>query len=332
MKFVRIGALKTYKQVQYQPPHPEIWASCPPRPQGFFAFPAGYMDGVFFPLERPPEDPSSLLQYFRDENGKKMTRKDFYDLVPVEEASYPHELKLRESARRLLKKRRIKEKDIKWFERPSYVMYYPDCRQDLTFSGLGTDHENTALLNQSLEFLLQLDGEKIPAQRFFRYCFTKKCPDNYRGDYQAPVPDEDFDPDQYIYGNDSPDIKISSLLKMRNVKPEQLCIWPVYPDMEECYATTIKKYRVFEYNGCLWHHLGEYLKRSEILSQFSDTWFYTDMQSYEKALRKANGITYHRKMKYQRGMSYIGHYGAHEASEGASLSEMYEVFFDTDIH
>ena len=330
MKFIRIGAIKPCKQEHYSDPVPEIWPSSPPCRNGFFAFPAGYADGFYFPVSRPPEAPYSPLQYFRDENGNKMTRADFYHWESSDE--YSSGFKLRENSRKLLEKRRIKEHDIHWFERPSYVMYFPDSRKDLTFAGLNTDHEDCSCLNQPLEFLLTTDGKKIPAREFFNYCFYgKKFPANYRGNYQPPVPGEDFEPDTPLFC-DPCSIKINSLLSMRNVKPDQLCIWPVYAMFENEYATTLKKYKIFEYNGCLWHHLGQFLKRSEILSQFADTWFYTDMQSYHKALKKSNGVTYWRKMKYQQQMGRIGYYGAYEGNAIANLSEMYEVFFDTKIH
>lgn len=113
--------------------------------------------------------------------------------------------------------------------------------------------------------------------------------------------------------------------------PWELCVWPVYPKLENEYAATLKKYRMFEYEGCLWHHLGALLKRSEILSQFSDTWYYTDIHAYERALRKASGLRFGKKMKYQHQMKNIGYFGAREWNSTFDQKGMFEVFFDQRI-
>jgi len=78
MKFVRFGALKLHKQEQYEEPVPDMVPWLPPCKKGFFAFPAGYMDSFYLPLSRPPENPHSLLQYLRDDDGNKMMKKELY--------------------------------------------------------------------------------------------------------------------------------------------------------------------------------------------------------------------------------------------------------------
>ena len=79
MRFVRFGSLSLQKQVHYEEPEPDMWLSSQPCKKGFFAFPAGYMDPLYLPLSRPPEDPHALLQYLRDNDGNKVTKRDMYD-------------------------------------------------------------------------------------------------------------------------------------------------------------------------------------------------------------------------------------------------------------
>lgn len=332
MKFVRFGALTLQKQTQYKEPTDDMWSSTPPCRKGFFAFPAGYMDPFYLPLSRPPEEPHSLLQYLRDDNGAKMTRHALYDGVPKEGygGSY-YEPVLSARGREFLKKRHLKEKQLFWIERPSWVMICASPWNDLSFFGLGTPAEDRSRLNQPLKFLLDPDGEKIPARHFFYPGFYERFPENYEGGYDEPVPGDDFDPEGPLYAKDGKSVKIEVWLKQNGVKPETLCIWPVYPKLENEYAGTLKKYRMFEYDGCLWHHLGMFLKRSEILGQFSDIWYYTDIHAYERALRKSNGWAFRKKQKYQRRMDTIGYFGAKEWNGTFDQSQMYEVFFDQRI-
>ena len=335
MKFVRFGSLTVRKQVQYEEPEPDMWPSSPPRKNGFFAFPAGYMDPFYLPLSRPPEDPHSLLQYLRDDDGEKMTRADLYDKVLVKGSfnikDY-YDSVLSQRGREFLKKRHLKEKQLFWIRRPSYVMTYPDPQRDLTFYRLGEDDEDRSKLNQPLEFLLGPDGEKIEPNGFFYPRFYRqKFPEKYEGGYMPPVPGEDFDPENELYYPDHRSVTIDKWLKINQVSPERLCIWPVYAVLEDEYAGMLKKYRMFEYEGCLWHHLGMLLKRSEILAQFSDTWYYTDIHAYERALAKANGWIFGKKQQYQRKMNYIGYFGAKEWNGTFDQTQMFEVFFDHKI-
>ena len=76
-----------------------------------------------------------------------------------------------------------------------------------------------------------------------------------------------------------------------------------------------------------WHAL----KPSEILGRFSDTWYYTDIHAYERALRKSNGKTFGKKREYQRTLRKTGYYAAMEYNGTFDKSKMYEVFFDQRI-
>lgn len=345
MKFVRFGALTLQKQEQYEEPTTDMAPWQPPCKKGFFAFPAGYMDPFYLPLSRPPEDPHSLLQYLRDDEGNKMTKRDLYDAVPIPGVEYYYGVPvlprryekpvLSEKGKAFLKKRRLKEKQLMWVKRPCWVMVWkPDLTWDGEFPhfyGLDTENEDRNRLNVLLEYLFAPDGEKIAAEDFFTWDYLELFPDNYEGYDILPVAGRHFYSDDKIYYGDGKSVTIARLLKMRQVDRINLCIWPVYPVLEDEYAATLKKYRIFEYEGCLWHHLGGLLKRSEILSQFSDTWYYTDIHAYERALRKASGLKFGKKMKYQRQMKRPGYYGAYEMNTTFDLDGMFEVFFDQRI-
>jgi len=372
MKFVRFGPLTPQKQMHYKEPKTGMWPCNPPCKKGFFAFPAGYMDTFYLPLSRPPEDPHSLRQYFRDENGEKITRKAFYrkNTEAAERiANYAEELKFSNWGRNLklpkgdndwffrmvardklypngedeptvapeiqalLKKRKLKEYQILWVQRPSYIMYFPDPKKDLTFYGLGTDREDRTRLSQPLEFLIDPFGEKIkPANYISSGYYMGAFPSLFEGGFRAPDPKKDYMSHSSVYFPDKKSVPFLKWLKMKHISPDQICVWPCYPEEEDEYATTLKKYHVFDYDGCLWHHLGEFLKPGEILSRFADTWVYTDMHAYERALKKSNGTAYQRNMKYQRNMTRPGYFGTQTWNGTFDLSTMYEVFFDEKIH
>ena len=331
MKFTRFGAIKLQKQVHYKEAEKDIYPCSPPCKKGFFCFPAGFMDPFYLPISRPPEHPNSMLQYLKDDNGKKLLVKDLYTAV-VKEGEYgPYEDRfLTEEGKAFLKRRGLKERDIFKVNRPSYVMIYPNTDEELTFYGIDTENEDRSRLSQPLTYLLDPDGEKVTANSFYYY---NDFWDDYEYGYTGVDP-EKTSLDEEFHLKDGRKIKILSWLKMNNIRPEQLCAWPVYPPLENQYLATLKKYHVFEYEGCLWHHLGSYLKRSEILSQFSDTWFYTDIHAYERALKKSMGKGYGKKKKYQREMdpSNAGIRGAYEFNYTFNPIKMYEVFIDEKIH
>jgi hypothetical protein len=325
MKFVRFGSLTPQKQVQYVEPKPDIWSSSPPCKKGFFAFPAGYMDPFYLPLNIPPENRYSLLQYLRDENGNKVTRSEMYE-DPSDYINSP----LTAKGEAILKKYRLKTKQVMWVEREAWVMIYPDPEEDLTYYGLNTEFEDRSKLNQPLKFLLGPSNEKISAI-WYLYDFPR-TPDIYEGYYTPPTMEE-IEADEKLYYPDGSTIKFGNWLKKNNIDIRTLCIWPCHDNPYVfSYAAKLKKYLVFEYNGALWHHLGEHLKRSEILDQFSNTWYYTDIHAYERALRKASGRKFGKKMEYQRKMKNPGYFGAHEYNATFDISKMYEVFFEHKIH
>ena len=157
MKFFRFGAIKPQKQVQYKESEPDIWPSFPPCKKGFYAFPAGFTDMFYIPLSRLPEEPYSLLQYLRDDNGRKMTENDLYRKEPDPEYKGCEIQVLTEEGKSFLKRRHLKENDLIKKLRPCYVMVYPDTDQDLEF----ISEDDHSRLNQPLTFLLDYNIEKI---------------------------------------------------------------------------------------------------------------------------------------------------------------------------
>ena len=332
MRFVRFGSLSLQKQVHYKEPEPDMWPCSPPCKKGFFAFPAGYMDPFYLPLSRPPEDPRSLLQYLRDDDGNKVTKRDMYDPACYEEDSDEGK-KLGTKGRELLKKRKLKIKQILWVKRPSWVMVCPNPRINLLFYGLDMEWEDRSRLSQPVEFLLDPSGGKLDARSVFsREFFHKRFPEMYETWYESPVAGRDIFPDhEELYYPDGRMITLTQWLKKKKILVEQLCLWPCYAEDDDVYAATLKKYKVFEYNGCLWHHLGMFLKPSEILSRFSDIWFYSDIHAYERALRKSNPKAFGKKREYLRNLENPGYFGAKEYNGTLNQSMMYEVFFDQRI-
>ena len=344
---MRFGSLSLQKQVHYEHPKPDMWPSSPPCKKGFFAFPAGYVDPFYLPLSRPPEEPYSLLQYLRDDDGNKVTKRDLYDPACYEDEDYyefsshyhryyytrVRETKLGLKGRELLKKRKLKISQILWVERPSWVMVYPNPRINLLFYGLDMEWEDRSRLSQPVEYLLDPSGEKLDAREIFSgEFFNTRFPDMYETWYESPVAGRDIFPDdKELHYPDGRTITLAKWLKKKNILVEQLCLWPCYAEDDDVYAATMKKYRVFDYEGCLWHHLGMLLKPSEILGRFSDTWYYTDIHAYERALRKSNGKTFGKKREYQRTLRKTGYYAAMEYNGTFDKSKMYEVFFDQRI-
>jgi hypothetical protein len=97
--------------------------------------------------------------------------------------------------------------------------------------------------------------------------------------------------------NDFYDIKAGLVSKsfMYPIKPEYIKLLKKYDikqkdirsshDEEDkiTYITILKKPRVFEYDGELWHHLGNHLKPHQILGT-SGSWTLSDMDDYRYAL------------------------------------------------
>lgn len=77
--------------------------------------------------------------------------------------------------------------------------------------------------------------------------------------------------------------KYIKLLKKLNIPLSN--IRSIYDEEKEThYITVLNKPKIFEYDGEIWHHLGEYLKPNQILSS-SGSWTLSDMDNYKIALQ-----------------------------------------------
>ena len=70
MKFIRYGILKAFDHPDWDDDPNDDHA--PPRRYGFYAFPYAFHD-AFYMVHKPASDPDSIMQYVRDERGRKIT-------------------------------------------------------------------------------------------------------------------------------------------------------------------------------------------------------------------------------------------------------------------
>ena len=70
MKFIRYGILKAFDHPDWDDDPNDDHA--PPRRYGFYAFPYAFHD-AFYMVRKPASDPDSIMQYVRDERGRKIT-------------------------------------------------------------------------------------------------------------------------------------------------------------------------------------------------------------------------------------------------------------------
>ena len=91
MKFIRYGILKAFDHPDWDDNPNDDHA--PPRRYGFYAFPYAFHD-AFYMVHKPASDPDSIMQYVRDERGRKITGRAIknylkeYDLDDDEDAEY----------------------------------------------------------------------------------------------------------------------------------------------------------------------------------------------------------------------------------------------------
>ena len=367
MKFIRFGSLSPVWQRQYVAnPTDETSPHKPPRRNGIYAFPLGYFDPFFLyrPYDRTASSKYAITEYLRDENGEKITKRRFEESKTVE---YPlTELELNKitlefcqicenkddsspalrarknylarlikdntkfakklydnSIADILKKKRIKEEDIVWEKRPSFIMFMKDPEKPPKF----IDDDPTKGLDQPLEFLLDDDGGQIWADEFLHEQFSL---DNYHGFFEHVTNDDIRYNWKEIYGQKEI-IPLEKWLAQKGLTIRHLCVWPVYPKDENLYATIYKKSRMFQYDGCLWHHLGDWIKHSEVLDQYGLTWFYTDIKTFEKALKKSDPKRFSQVQDYLSKDKNYTKGGLYTFNATLSISGMYEVFIDQKI-
>jgi len=171
-------------------------------------------------------------------------------------------------------------------------------------------------LNQKLHFLKGEDGQRIPANDFIAHAwgFERFWNDIHplswdeidESDFirtqSSKVVDSPFRRAQnkiYDLDDDNADDKIKALARMtlqkwltdKGIRLEQLCPWPVYTKNRRYWAVIWAKPHIFEYSGCLWHELGDYIKPKKIIQRL-DGWCYSTIGAYQDALRKVDPIGY----------------------------------------
>ena len=136
-------------------------------------------------------------------------------------------------------------------KRGIYAFPYPYVEKFL----LGATND-PANISHKTQWLKDEEGNKIKSNDFY-------------GDYD-PKTDKMTILPKYI-----------KLLKKLGIKQND--IWSTKGNDEVSYITVMKKPRTFEYDGEIWHHLGNHLKPHQILGT-SGSWTKSDMDDYLIAL------------------------------------------------
>ena len=301
MKFIRYGILKAFDHPDWDDDPNDDHA--PPRRYGFYAFPYAFHD-AFYMVRKPASDPDSIMQYVRDERGRKITGRAIknylkeYDLDDDEDAEYGNYRRKTDGETFLGKH------PDKWLRqhgyptirgcdenRPSWVMVMKDADNPPYLLPNGK-------LSEEGTFLLDSNGARIEAREFFERVWRPiDFAPRYR-DWWIPTRPEHLsergitelyhrdDPRWRAYlcsWGDEEKVKrnhafvIARLARM-GIALERLYAWPVYEEGDDVYLTTYKKPHVFDYRGNLWHHLDKYLRPGEALCR-ARNWVDTDRHS-----------------------------------------------------
>ena len=299
MKFIRFGPLKPILQEGYIADPPEdISEHRPPRKHGFYAFPYGLRDMFFIPIRR---NNCTLL---KDDEGNYVCYDDCY--------KHDEELDkevLTPLGKHLLEKYKLRKYQIECLRPDSVIRIMKDWRNPPKL--LPDGH-----LNQKLGYLLDNHKQTMQTCDYFQdRTWTLKDYDASRPDYSwTPMSMDNLDISKIcsdILGIET-DPKGHSLdewecdqkwlieqvaqwLAKQGLDVRQLCVWPIWPlikkdrhdeEYEASMAVALHKPHIFEYNGRLWHHLGQELKSGEMLGVYADTWFYSDVHAFEGALKR----------------------------------------------
>ena len=300
MTFIRFGALKPVKQRGLRK-----WLCGdfhkPPRKRGFYAMPYGNVD-----MDLVPDgwtDGDMRIQYLRGEGGRKLTGLDKDGNTPEFRAA--------------LKRAGVSAGDVKRRWPSSYVAVIQDVANPPRLDARGR-------LNQKVNYLLDNDGEKIDACLIFKdrdwwmsrdFFLDHPCSlEELEAEALCrclsarDLPWDKFEAEArrlgYVYGQpllnlaycdrcltayDYCEMKwrklLCRLLARRRLDVRQLFAWPVFENGNADELYYFKKPHLFEFSGCLWHHLGSSYGTREIL-QVEGAWVYTTMKTYEKVLKK----------------------------------------------
>ena len=114
----------------------------------------------------------------------------------------------------------------------------------------------------------------------------------------------------------------------KGLRLEQLCPWPVYEKGRGSWAAYYKRPHLFDFSGCLWHHLGMHVKSGEIIRmlddyQGEDPWVYTTIGAYEAALLKASPFG------FPRAQAHLKKHG--DAGSRASISDRCYMYHNFEV-
>ena len=338
MKFIRYGDLKAFKQKQYRKcPGVSEYPHAPPRRRGFFAFPFAFFDR-FYIMCHPACEAHSQMVYLRDKNGRKLTDAD-QNVYSETETEYCQETGLWRpkiirtmTDNELLKTLEIPKQPIVREDRPSWVCVmrdskYPPCR---TAGGK---------LNQQFEYLTDRDGERVTARDFFSRKWYPADFDHADG-FEVCKPGDINNDAVYLFGlgskydcfNDRDGgVRLTlDYLRKRGIGAENLFAWPVYPPDEDVWLTLFKKPHLFDYDGCVWHHLRRHVPPRAVLAAYGTTWVYTSMRDFEKALRRAEPQAYGKQRTLRDNAKASRYGGPYCYNATLAIEGMYEVFFDEE--
>lgn len=340
MKFIRFGELQAFDQIRYQKcPGGTGYPHDPPRPRGFFAFPYAFFDR-FYLMCHPAREAHSEMMYLRDGNGRKLTDAD-RDVLSETETEWCDETRSERpkvvrtmTDTELLRTLGLPKQPVMREDRPSWVCVMKDPLRPPMLAGDGQ-------LDQEFEYLTDRHGERIPAGEFFRRewwpadfdgaaLFEPCRPDNIRNDalYLFGLGDK-YDPIRDTDWTGGTKLTLAHLQK-RGIGVGNLFAWPVYPPGEEVWLTLFKTPHLFDYDGCVWHHLRPFVPRRAVLADYGTTWVYTPVRDFGRALRRAEPRAYGRQ-RASRGTARANRFGGPYCYNATFSPEgMYEVFFDEE--
>lgn len=167
---------------------------------------------------------------------------------------------------------------------------------------LGATYEPTNISNKSY-WLKDDNGNKIKSKDFY---YTVTIQDEYKIEYLSKI-----------------NPKYINLLKKRNIKAKDL--WN-YGD----YIVVLKKPKIFNYYGEIWHHLGEHLKPHQILES-KGTWVKSSIDDYIYSFNQEikSVLKQKHKMDIEYNIGFMGKQDPFDSSIGINFSKDHlEVFIE----
>lgn len=318
MKFIRFGDIKAFEQKCYKRcPRINEFVHAPPRRRGFFAFPYAFFDSCYI-INHSASTPHSPLKYLRDKNGRILTHRDLWEAP---------------SEKEILKSLGLPKQPVVLDWRPSWVCIMRDPKNPPMRTCNGR-------LNQKFRYLKDVHGNRVDARLFFRFDWSRWHLHDFDGENSfchCKLSEIDADALSLLGVCECyDDLGISEAQKMmvnylskRGVRVESLFPWPLYEKGNDAFLAVYKKPRIFDYDGCIWHHLRKFVPQGSVLAAYGTTWVYTTMRDFEVALKHVKPKA-HAKNRASRGDVRASCFGGPKCDSGYVMEKMYEVFFDEE--